>query len=112
VIPHQANLRIIDALASRLKASEEKVYINIHRYGNISAATAPMALVEALEEDRVKPGANLMMPAFGAGLSWSAHLIRWGQRTKPLATTDIDLPPCDKTGLQLVQEIIASRKRY
>ncbi|NOQ41723.1 MAG: beta-ketoacyl-ACP synthase III [Desulfuromusa sp.] len=110
VIPHQANLRIIDALAKRLSASADKVFINVHRYGNMSAATAPMALVEALEEGRIKPGANLLVPAFGAGLSLSAHLIHWGTRTEPLATSDVDLPPCDKTGLQLIQEIIAARK--
>lgn len=109
IIPHQANLRIIDALAKRMGASEEKVYINIQRYGNISAATAPLALVEAIEEGRVAPGANLLMPAFGGGLTWSAHLLRWGGRTKPLGTTDVDLPPCDKTGLQLVQDIIAAK---
>ena len=110
VVPHQANLRIIDALAKRMGASEEKVFVNIQRYGNMSAATAPMALVEAIEEGRVAPGANLMMPAFGGGLTWSAHLLHWGSRITPLGTSDVDLPPCDKTGLQLVQDIIASKQ--
>lgn len=110
IVPHQANLRIIDALAKRMGAGDDKVYINIERYGNMSAATAPMALVEALEERRVAPGAYLLMPAFGAGLSWSAHLLRWGERTTPLGTSAVELPPCDKTGLQLVQEIIAARE--
>ena len=109
VIPHQANLRIIDALAKRMGANEEKVYINIQRYGNMSAATAPIALVEALEEGRVTPGAKLLLPAFGAGLTWSAHLLNWGTRITPLGTTNVDLPPCDKTGLQLVQDIIAAK---
>ena len=109
VVPHQANLRIIDALANRMGASEEKVYINIQRYGNMSAATAPIALVEALEEGRVTPGAKLLLPAFGAGLTWSAHLLNWGTRITPLGTTNVDLPPCDKTGLQLVQDIIAAK---
>jgi len=110
IVPHQANLRIIDALAKRMGASEEKVYINIQRYGNMSAATAPMALVEALEEGRVRPGARLLMPAFGGGLTWSAHLLSWGERTTPLGTTAADLPPCNKSGLELVQEIIAAKK--
>ncbi len=110
VVPHQANLRIIDALAKRMGASEEKVYINIQRYGNMSAATAPLALVEALEEGRVAPGDKLLLPAFGGGLTWSAHLLNWGARIKPLGTTDVDLPPCDKTGLQLVRDIIAAKK--
>lgn len=110
VVPHQANLRIIDALAKRMGASEEKVYINIQRYGNMSAATAPMALIEAIEEGRVAPGANLLMPAFGGGLTWSAHLLRWGSRIKPLGSSDVALPSCEKTGLQLVQDIIATKK--
>lgn len=110
VVPHQANLRIIDALAKRMGAGEEKVYVNIQRYGNMSAATAPMALVEAIEEGRVVSGANLLMPAFGGGLTWSAHLLRWGSRITPLGTSDVELPPCDKTGLQLVQDIISSKK--
>jgi len=110
VVPHQANLRIIDALAKRMGAGEEKVYINIQRYGNMSAATAPMALVEAIEEGRVAPGANLLMPAFGGGLTWSAHLLRWGSRIAPLGTSEVELPPCDKTGLQLVQDIVAAKK--
>lgn len=109
VIPHQANMRIIDALAKRMNASKEKVYVNIQRYGNISAATAPMALVESIEEGRVLTGDNLLMPAFGGGLTWSAHLIQWGQRTQPLETSDVELPPCDKTGLELVHEIISDK---
>ncbi len=110
VVPHQANLRIIDALAKRMGAGEEKVFVNIQRYGNMSAATAPLALVEAVEEGRVTPGAKLLLPAFGGGLTWSAHLINWGARTTPLGTTDVDLPPCAKTGLELVQDIIAAKK--
>lgn len=110
VIPHQANLRIIDSLAKRLGITEEKTFVNIMKYGNMSAATAPVAFVEAIEDRRVTPGAILLVPAFGAGLSWSAHLIRWGVRTEPLATTDIDLPPCEKTALQIVQEIMSARQ--
>ncbi len=104
-VPHQANLRIIDAVASKAGIPSEKVYVNIHRYGNMSAATAPIALVEALEEGRVEPGSYILMPAFGGGLTWSAHLIKWGERTEPLATSDAELPSCDKTALELVQEI-------
>ena len=110
VIPHQANLRIIDALARKMGAGGDKVFVNVHRYGNMSAATAPVALVESLEEGRVRPGANLLLPAFGAGLTWSAHLIRWGNRTEPLGMSELDLPPCDKSGLQLVREIIARKQ--
>jgi 3-oxoacyl-[acyl-carrier-protein] synthase-3 len=111
VVPHQANLRIIDALARRLSAPKDKIFVNIERYGNMSAATAPVALVEAIEEGHVNPGDNVLMPAFGAGLTWSAHLIRWGQRTQTLEETDIDLPACEKTGLEMVQEIIEAKAR-
>lgn len=105
VVPHQANIRIIEALAKRAGLQAEKVFVNIHRYGNMSAATAPVALVEALEERRVEPGNIILMPAFGGGLTWSAHLLKWGERTQPLASSDADLPPCDKTALELVQDI-------
>ncbi len=105
VVPHQANLRIIDAVAHRAGIPAEKVFVNIHRYGNMSAATALTALVEAVEEGRVKPQSNILMPAFGGGLTWSAHLLKWGDRTKPLAESDAELTPCDKSALELVQEI-------
>lgn len=109
IVPHQANLRIIDALAKRMGADDSKVFVNIHRYGNMSAATAPLALVEALEENRVAPGAKILIPAFGAGLTWSAHLLQWGKRVTPVGTVQVDLPPCDKTGLELVRKIMAAK---
>jgi 3-oxoacyl-[acyl-carrier-protein] synthase-3 len=71
-----------------------------------------VALVEALEEGRVAPGALLLLPAFGAGLSFCAHLVRWGERTAPLGRAEVDLPPCDLTGLELVNELRARRARY
>jgi len=104
VIPHQANLRIIEAVAKRAGVPNERVFVNVHRYGNMSAATVPVALVEALEEGRVKPGSLLLMPAFGAGLTWCAHLVRWGDRVTPLGTTDVDLPPCDKSAIELIRQ--------
>jgi 3-oxoacyl-[acyl-carrier-protein] synthase III len=110
VIPHQANLRIIEAVAKRAGVPMDKVFVTVQRYGNMSSATVPVALVEALEEGRVKPGAILLTPAFGGGLTWCSHVIRWGERVTPLGTTDIDLPPCDKSALEIVQDIIR-RKR-
>jgi 3-oxoacyl-[acyl-carrier-protein] synthase-3 len=107
VVPHQANLRIITALSQRLGVSDEKVMLTVQRYGNMSAATVPVALVEALEQDRVKPGALILMPAFGGGLTVCSHLVRWGERVTPLATTDIELPPCTRSGLELVNAIRA-----
>ena len=109
VVPHQANLRIIDTLAKRMKLDRDKVFVNIQRYGNMSAATAPVALVEAIEEGVIKPGGLVLMPAFGGGLTWSSHLIRWGQRTEALGQSDAQLPACDQSGLQLVEAIIKSK---
>jgi 3-oxoacyl-[acyl-carrier-protein] synthase III len=77
LIAHQANIRIIDAVAKRLKLPAEKVYINIQKYGNTSAATIPIALCEAVQEGRVKSGDLLVIDAFGAGLTWGAMAIRW-----------------------------------
>ena len=111
VVPHQANLRIIEAVAKRAGVGMERVYVNVQRYGNMSAATVPVALVEALEEGRVPPGALLLMPAFGAGLTWCAHLVRWGDRVTPRGTSDVELPPCDKTALQLVQAQMQGKRR-
>jgi 3-oxoacyl-[acyl-carrier-protein] synthase-3 len=109
VVPHQANLRIIEAVAKRCNVSMERVFLTVQRYGNMSSATVPVALVDALEEGRVKPNSLVLTPAFGAGLSWCAHVIRWGSRVKPIGTTDIELPPCTKTAVELVQDVI-SRK--
>jgi len=77
MIPHQANLRIIEAIAKRLKVPMEKVYVNIHKYGNTSAASIPIALDEANREGRIKEGDLILMNAFGGGMTWSACLARW-----------------------------------
>ena len=109
VVPHQANLRIIDSLAKRLKLSADKLFVNVERYGNMSAATAPVALVEALEAQRIAPGGLVLMPAFGGGLTWSAHLLRWGSRVQPVAESSVELPACTATGLELVNAICAQK---
>lgn len=106
VVPHQANLRIIEAVAKRAGIPMERVYVTVQRYGNMSSATVPVALVEALEEGRVKPGALLLTPAFGGGLTWCSQVIRWGERVTPLGASDLELPACDKTAVELVQDII------
>ena len=110
VVPHQANLRIIDAVAKRAGAGPDKLYLTVHKYGNMSSATAPVALVEAVEEGRMPPGGLVLIPAFGGGLTLSAHLIRWGERMTPLRLSDAELPPCPKTALELVNEIRAHKK--
>ncbi len=76
-IPHQANLRIIEAASKRLNLPPEKVFVNIHDYGNTSAAAIPIALCEAIDQGRVYPGAHLGMVAFGAGLTWAATVVKW-----------------------------------
>jgi 3-oxoacyl-[acyl-carrier-protein] synthase-3 len=109
VVPHQANLRIIEAVAKRADIPMERVFVNVHRYGNMSAGTVPVALVEALEEGRVQPNSLVLLPAFGAGLTWCAHLVRWGDRVTPKGTTDVDLPACTQTALELVQGFIRKK---
>ena len=76
VIPHQANMRIIDAVASRLGVPYNKVMINIERYGNTSAATLPLCVWDF--EDKLKKGDNLIFTAFGAGFTWGAVYMKWG----------------------------------
>jgi 3-oxoacyl-[acyl-carrier-protein] synthase-3 len=112
LVPHQANLRIIDAVARRAQVPAERVYINIERYGNMSAATVAVALVEALEEQRVRPHSLLLLPGFGAGLTYCAHLIRWGERTTPLQLSPAALPPSERTGLELVRDCLARKLHW
>lgn len=102
VIPHQANLRIIEFVAKRAGVPMERVFVNVQRYGNMSAATVPVALCEALEQGLVKPGAKLLMPAFGGGLTFCAHLVRFGERVTPIATSDAELPPATRSALDMV----------
>ena len=77
LIPHQANLRISQLVAMGLELPEEKVFNNIQRYGNTTAASIPIALHEAVQEGRVRPGALVCLAAFGAGFTWGAALMRW-----------------------------------
>jgi 3-oxoacyl-[acyl-carrier-protein] synthase-3 len=103
LIPHQANVRIIDATARRLGLDSAKVFVNIGSYGNTSAATIPVALTEALEQGRIKPGDNVVFTAFGAGLSWAAAVVKWGDRVEPIATSDAELPPNTRTTMELLE---------
>lgn len=77
-IPHQANVRIINSIADRLHLDPGKVYIDIDKYGNTSAASIPIALCEAVDRGLVKPGDNLLFIAFGAGLTSAASIVKWG----------------------------------
>jgi 3-oxoacyl-[acyl-carrier-protein] synthase-3 len=109
VVPHQANLRIIEAVAKYAGIGMDRVMVTVQKYGNMSAATVPVSLVDALKEGRVKPGSLLLMPGFGGGLTFGALLVRWGQRTTPLGESSIVMPPCDQTALELVNEIRAKQ---
>lgn len=77
VVPHQANDRIISAVAKKLEIPKEKIFINIQKYGNMSAASIAVALYEAVEEGRIKKGSNVLLVAFGAGLVSGANVVKW-----------------------------------
>jgi len=77
LVPHQANMRIIDYAIRRLELQEDKVIINLDRYGNMSSASIPVALDEALSAGKIKHGDNVLLVGFGGGLTWGATLIKW-----------------------------------
>ena len=80
LVPHQANLRIIDATANRMNLPKEKVMINIQKYGNTTAATIPLCLWDW--EKKLKKGDNIVLAAFGGGFTWGATLLKWAYDTK------------------------------
>jgi 3-oxoacyl-[acyl-carrier-protein] synthase-3 len=77
LIPHQANIRIIQATAKRLNMPMEKVFVNIDKFGNTSAASVPIALDGAVQTGRVQDGDYILLEAFGGGLTWASSLIKW-----------------------------------
>ena len=77
VIAHQANYRILQTSAKRMGMSMDKMYVNIHKYGNTTAATIPIAMCEALEEGKFTKGDIIILTAFGAGYTWASAAIRW-----------------------------------
>jgi 3-oxoacyl-[acyl-carrier-protein] synthase-3 len=77
-IPHQANIRIIESARKYLKIGEDKVFTNLHKYGNTSTASIPIALCEAIEQGRIQADDKLVMVGFGGGLTWGASVIQWG----------------------------------
>lgn len=77
LVPHQANLRILTACASRMGLSQDKVMVNIHKYGNTTAATIPLCLSEYWADGKIKKGDNLVLSSFGAGYTWGSVLVRW-----------------------------------
>lgn len=99
-VPHQANKRIIDSAMRAVGIPEDKVFINLDRYGNTSAASIPIALCEAIESGRMRPGDNVLMCGFGAGLTWGTALFQWGVPS--------DVPASDQWRLA-GQSIVTSR---
>jgi 3-oxoacyl-[acyl-carrier-protein] synthase-3 len=104
-IPHQANLRILEATARRCNFPMEKMIINLEKYGNTSAGSIPIALTEAIEEGKVKPNSKMLFLAFGGGLTGAAAIIDWGSKITSIKTSDAALPESDKTALELIKEI-------
>jgi len=77
LVPHQANIRIIEATASHAHIPMERVYVNVDRYGNTSSASIPVALDEARRTGRLQSGMNVLLVTFGAGFTWGAAVLRW-----------------------------------
>lgn len=112
VIPHQANVRIIQTLCDLAGIDQDKAFVNIQRYGNTSAATVPIALCEALEEGKIRPHDHLLLAAFGAGLTWGAGHIKWGERVTPMAKSQSQLPQCTQSALELLRNAIEHCKKH
>jgi 3-oxoacyl-[acyl-carrier-protein] synthase-3 len=77
LVPHQANLRIVEATAQRLGVPMEKVFVNLHKYGNTSSASIPLALDEARREGRIRKGDLVAMVTFGGGFTWASAVVEW-----------------------------------
>lgn len=88
IIPHQANTRIIETAAKKLKVPLEKFYLNVEHTGNTSAASIPIALCEAVEEGRLKPDDNVVFVGFGGGLTWGASVVKWDVTPPPVSFID------------------------
>jgi 3-oxoacyl-[acyl-carrier-protein] synthase-3 len=80
-VPHQANVRIIDHAARKLGVPEGKIVVNVDRYGNTSSGSIPLALADAAEDGRLKPGTLVLLTGMGAGLTWGSALIDWTHST-------------------------------
>jgi 3-oxoacyl-[acyl-carrier-protein] synthase-3 len=77
VIPHQANLRIIEAVRKKLDVDEDRVYVNVHEYGNTGSATVPFALWECVQSGRIREGDLVVLTAFGAGFHWAGAAVQF-----------------------------------
>ncbi len=107
LIPHQANIRIIQALTKKLNFPMDKVIVRIDEYANTSAASIPLAICDALTEGAIKPGMMILTATFGAGLTWGAGLIKWGQRIEAVSESDKYLPEFSGSGFDLLADSFA-----
>ncbi|MCA9921499.1 MAG: ketoacyl-ACP synthase III [Anaerolineales bacterium] len=85
IVPHQANVRIIETAAKRLNIPNEKFYLNLHRAGNTSAASIPIALCDAVQDGRLRPDNNIVFVGFGGGLTWGAAVVKWAVTPPPVS---------------------------
>ncbi len=112
-VPHQANVRIIKTLAKKMEFDMDNVMVCVDKYGNTSAGTIPLALCDALEAGRIKPGMRLLSASFGAGLTCGAAVIKWGDRVTPIGVSDAALPACEQTAIEILQPAIdAAKEKY
>lgn len=112
LIPHQANLRIIEAVGKKFPIEADRVFTNLQKYGNTSSASIPLAMCEALEEGRIAAGAKLLCTAFGAGLTSAAVALSWGERTEALEHSERALPECGLSALELLQPSLDFQRRW
>lgn len=106
LIPHQANLRIVEGLERKLKLPNAKVVKKIHKYANTSAASVPLAFVDAIEEGEIKGGETMLVTAVGAGLAWGAGVIKLGKRTESINTSKADIPKFNGSATDILRESI------
>jgi len=112
LIPHQANLRIVEAVGKKLPMEPARVFTNLQHYGNTSAASIPLALCEALEQGRIGSAAKLLFTAFGAGLTSAAVVLGWGERTEALGKSERQLPACHLSAVELLQPSLDFQRRW
>ena len=103
VIPHQANARIIDSATRKLGIEPERVFVNIENLGNTAAASIPIAIADAADAGRLKPGDMVVLTAFGGGITWGSVVMRWGDRVQPVGVHEGELEPTDATIWDLLE---------
>ena len=103
-IPHQANMRIIQALSKRIEFPMEKVIVRIDEYANTSAASIPLAMCDALDASQIKPGMTILVATFGAGLTCGAGVIKWGQRVSSVNKSSKKIPDYDGSIFDLMED--------